>query len=106
MKAIYLMIGLIAAILVTACAPADGDNIIVDDERDDARGTVVVEDTEPDTVTNVYEDNNPDTVVVDDNEPDSINIFEQDDEPASTTNNNYYYGSDEETETTTTTGMQ
>jgi hypothetical protein len=95
MKTAHLMLcfGLIAALFVVACAPAD-DTTIVDTDDDEGayvQPTTVVQDT-PDV--NVYEDNNPDTVFVDDN-PDST-----------TTNNNYYYGSDDTTDTTVTGSTQ
>jgi hypothetical protein len=80
MRTSLLMIGLLAAIILAACTPAntvvdtgsnaDDDNVVVDDRRDaqadrDQQTTVnVYDDEDP-----VYVDDNPDTVVVERTQP-------------------------------------
>jgi hypothetical protein len=67
MKLHLLVVGLIAALLITACAPArDGDNVIVRDDGADERDNVRVNPDGPQTTINVYE-NDKETVVVEEN---------------------------------------
>jgi hypothetical protein len=89
---IALFCGLLAALFVVACAPAD-DTTVVDTDDDGEAGIIerntIIEDGTPDTV-NVY----------DDNDPDSINVYDST-EPDTT--NNYYYGGEDTTTDTTAT---